>query len=191
MSKALNVVGRHEGEVVLDELDQTLQSVLHKLLGPDGLGDLRDEELPVLYILHDGGDRRNAVSECLEGGLRDLVMRILDANKDAGQYGFLERLIKLEVEVLQLLADEANGQNRDLLDNQVLIAHVGGDLLGDSLPLPLRDLDAADGCDYLSGAWGTLAAALRMIFSLSIMVFITISFSEDLLAGVSLSQRKI
>ena len=29
-----------------------------------------------------------------------------------------------------------------------------------------------------------------MIFSLSIMVLITISFSEDLLAGVSLSQRK-
>lgn len=118
-------------------------------------------------------------------------MRILDTNKDAGQYGFLEALIKLEVEVLQLLADESDGQNRDLLDNQVLVAHVGGDLLRDSLPLLLRDLDAADGCDYLHGPWRTLAAALRMTFSLSIMVLITISFSEDLLAGVSLSQRKI
>lgn len=56
MSKAFNVVGRHEGEVVLDELDQALQSVLHELLGSDGLSDLRDEELSVLHGLHDGGD---------------------------------------------------------------------------------------------------------------------------------------
>lgn len=44
-------------------------------------------------------------------------MGILDSNKDAGQDGFLQWLIKLEVEVLQLLADEADGQNRDLLDD--------------------------------------------------------------------------
>ena len=56
MSEAFNIVGRHVGEVVLDELNQTLQSVLHKLFGADSLCDLRDEELSVLHVLHDGGD---------------------------------------------------------------------------------------------------------------------------------------
>jgi hypothetical protein len=45
---------RHVGEVVLDELVQALQAVLHEVLIPDCLRDLVDEVLPVLLVLHYG-----------------------------------------------------------------------------------------------------------------------------------------
>jgi hypothetical protein len=51
------------------------------------------------------------------------------------------------------------------------------------------NIDAADGCNYLSGVILTLAAALLMIFSLSIIEFITMSLKVDLLAGGKRSQR--
>lgn len=55
--EAFDVGFDHVGKVVLDELVQALQSILYEILISDGLGDLRDEVVPVLWVLHDGSDR--------------------------------------------------------------------------------------------------------------------------------------
>jgi hypothetical protein len=39
------------------------------------------------------------------------VVTVFHSNKDSSQNGFLQGFIKLEVELLELLADEADGQN--------------------------------------------------------------------------------
>ena len=117
-------------------------------------------------------------------------MRIFDSNQDSSEDGLLKRLIELEVELLELLADEADGQNGDFLDDEVLVAHVGGDLLGNAFPLLSRYFDAADRCNDLCEKDDTLAAALRMSLSLSIMVLMTMSLNDDLPAGLNLSHKK-
>lgn len=71
------------------------------------------------------------------------------------------------------------------------MAHVGGDLLNDTLPFFLWYFNAADRCDNLDKEEITLAAALLTIFSLSIMALMTISLTEDLPAGVKRSQRNV
>lgn len=74
-------------------------------------------------------------------------MTVFHSNEDAGQDGFLQGFIELEVELLELLADEADGQNRDFFYDEVFVAHVGSDLFGDAFPLLSRYFDAANRCD--------------------------------------------
>lgn len=118
-------------------------------------------------------------------------MTVFHSNEDAGQDGFLQGFIELEVELLELLADEADGQNRDFFYDEVFVAHVGSDLFGDAFPLLSRYFDAANRCDDLREECDTLAAALRMSLSLSIMVLMTMSLMDDLAAGLSRSQKKV
>lgn len=175
---------------MLDELVEALQAVLYKIFASDCLSDLRDEVLSVLRVLHDGSDRRDTVSECNEGSLGDFAVGIFDSNQNSSEDGLLEGLVELEVELLELFADESDGQNGDFLDDEVLVAHVGGDFLGNAFPLLSRYFDAADRCDDLCEEDDTLAAALRMSLSLSIMVLMTMSLNDDLPAGLSRSHRK-
>lgn len=69
------------------------------------------------------------------------------------------------------------------------MAHVGGDFLYDTLPLPLWYFDAADRCNNLDKGSITLAAALLTSLSASIMAVSTISLMEDLLATDTRSHR--
>ena len=89
-----------------------------------------------------------------------------------------------------MFADEADGKDADLLDDDVVVIHVAGDLLDDPVPLFSRDFDAAKCCDYLSDKVSTLAAALRMGLCWSTIVPSTMSLNADLLGGVMASQRK-
>jgi len=88
-----------------------------------------------------------------------------------------------------LLTDETHSQNRNFFDNRVLVFDVAGDFLDNSRPLIIGQFDAADGCNDLNQTKGTLAAALLMTFSGSIMVLRTMSLKADLLGGVMLYQR--
>lgn len=91
-------------------------------------------------------------------------MFVLESEEDGGEYGFLECVLEVEVEILELLADEADGEYGDLLDDGVFASDVGSDFLGDAVPLVPWDFNAADCCDDLDGGGGTLAAALRTDF---------------------------
>jgi hypothetical protein len=51
--------------------------------------------------------------------------------------------------------------------------------------------NAADRCNDLYQKVNTLAAALRMSLSLSIMVLMTMSLNDDLPAGLNLSHKKV
>ena len=78
-----------------------------------------------------------------------------------------------------------------MLYNWVLVAHVGGDLFGDSRPLLSRDLDATDRRDYLRHSTLTLAAALLICLSVSIMVPSTMSLKVVLAEELRVSQRNL
>jgi hypothetical protein len=116
---------------------------------------------------------------------------VFHPNKYSSQDGFLQGFIKLEVKLLQLLADEADSQNRHFFYDKVLIAHVVSDFLGDAFPFLSRYFDAANRCDDLHEEYDTLAAALRMSLSLSIMVLMTMSLIDDLAAGLKRSQKRV
>jgi hypothetical protein len=114
---------------------------------------------------------------------------VFDASEDAGKYCFLLHLLEDEIELFKLFADETYSQDGDLLDCGVLVFDVVSDFLDDSRPLVLGQFDAADGCNDLGKTMRTLAAALRMSFSGSIMVLRTMSLKADLLGGVMEYQR--
>ena len=76
-------------------------------------------------------------------------MGIFHAHQDACEDGILEGLLEFELIVFELFADEADCENGDFLDCEVLAGDVLGDFLDDARPLPARHLNAADGCDYL------------------------------------------
>ena len=118
-------------------------------------------------------------------------MRVLEGHENAGEDGLLLFVIEVEVEGLELLADEAEGEDGGLLDGGVLVVDVGSDLLDDPLPLAEGDIDAAKDCDDLDGAAGTLAAALLMGLSGSTMVLRTASLNSDWAGLGTLCQRKL
>lgn len=76
-------------------------------------------------------------------------MFVFHSNKYSSQDGFLQGFIKLEVKLLQLLADETDRQNRHFFYDKVFMAHVRSDLLHDTLPLLSWYFDAANCCDDL------------------------------------------
>ena len=119
------------------------------------------------------------------------MVRVLEGHENAGEDGLLLFVIEVEVEGLELLADEAEGEDGGLLDGGVLVVDVGSDLLDDPLPLAEGDIDAAKDCDDLDGAAGTLAAALLMGLSGSTMVLRTASLNSDWAGLGTLCQRKL
>ena len=88
-----------------------------------------------------------------------------------------------------MFANEADCEDGDFFYGGVLVLDVVSDFLNNSRPLVLGQFDAADGCNDLNKQEGTLAAALRMIFSGSIMVLRTMSLKAALLGGVREYQR--
>ena len=88
------------------------------------------------------------------------------------------------VELLHLLTDEADGEDRDLLDDGVSVVNVLRYLLDDPRPSIPGEFDAANCCNDLDEVMSTLAAALLMNFSWSIMVLRTRSLKAGrLVAG--------
>lgn len=117
-------------------------------------------------------------------------MLVLDSEEDPGEDSFLEGFVELEVELLELFADEADGEYGDFLDDEIFVVNVRSDFFSNALPLLSRYFDAADRCNDLRRGNSTLAAALRMTFYLSIMVLMTMSLNEDLPAGLNRSHKK-
>lgn len=68
-----------------------------------------------------------------------------------------------------MFANEADGEDGDFFDGGVIASDVAGDLFDDARPLVARYFYAANGCDSLNILVYTLAAALRMFLSRSIM----------------------
>lgn len=97
--------------------------------------------------------------------------------------------MEVEIEVFELFADEADGQNGDLLDDEVFTSDVGGNFLGNSFPLIAWNFDAANGCNDLHLNISTLAAALLMDFSPSRSVFNTISLKAERLGAARVDHR--
>lgn len=116
-------------------------------------------------------------------------MRVLNPHQNAGQDGILERLFEVELEILELFADEPHSEDGDFSDSQVFSGDVLGDFFNDAWPLFSGHLDAADGCDYLNGLVLTLAAALRIIFYRSIMMLRTASLKVALAGVLNRSHR--
>lgn len=112
-------------------------------------------------------------------------MCVLNTHEDAGDDSFLKGLFKVEFEVFELLADESDGKNGDFFDSEVFTADIMGYLLGDPGPLVAGHFDAADGCNDLNNKVDTLAAALLIIFSRSIIVLSTISLKAARVGGLS------
>lgn len=98
-------------------------------------------------------------------------------------------LFEDEVELFELFTDEPNSEDGDLFDDGILVLNVVSDFLDDSRPLIFRQFDAANGCNDLNKLITTLAAALLISFSGSIMVLRTISLKADLLGAVRVYQR--
>ena len=101
----------------------------------------------------------------------------------------MSAFIEGKAELLELLANKADGEYADFLHYGITVAHVVCDFFNDSLPFVAGDLNAAQGCDYLHKSANTLAAALRMGLCWSIMMPSTLSLIADLFGGVRLSQR--
>jgi hypothetical protein len=63
------------------------------------LSDLSDEVLAIGLILHHAGNCGNAVAECFKGNFRDIVLRLLDSEEDAGKNSLLHLVIEHEIEL--------------------------------------------------------------------------------------------
>ena len=105
-------------------------------------------------------------------------MGIFHSKENTGKNGLLHLVVEGEVELSQLFADETDSKYWHFLDHKVIIAHVSRNLFCDARPLLAWNLNAADRGDYLNKEKNTLAAALRIDFSLSIMVPRTMSLKE-------------
>jgi len=118
-------------------------------------------------------------------------MWVFGAEQDSSEYGFLKSIFEKEARLLELLTDEADREDRHFLHDQIVVIYVRRDLVCDSVPLVPGYFDAANRCYDLNNYFSTLAAALRITFSLSIMVFSTESFSDALPPTLSRSHKNI
>ena len=148
-SKACCILTLHQVKVGLDELEKSLKTVLCKILIPRDLQQLTYQVLSDINLLNSKVQGRHSISECFEGSLDNLGMRILQSQKNTSQNSFLLLFLQIEVELFELLTDESDGQNRNFFYYWVIIVDVLSYFLDDSRPLITRNLDAANCCNYL------------------------------------------